>query len=487
MFDLPPVHGDTAGALRPRRLREWLRLLLEQEPLTATRRFLVALRAQNRSALSAANRRALLDTLAPAARRLAVSLGAYTGNGALLDPQARSALDLLLALEQEMLLAHKRVLADGNPPGEGVLIGALGHASGGLLAAYRGYRIWPSGLWRDAHRIYVLGAGFEELETLYLRLLLVGTSNPFGLFPGELDRVWELSGTLAQDAELLNVDSPSDAAGCFLLVTDADAPPLPLPSQLPMDPEGLRILDLSAVLARLGDAESSTGPDPWLRTRLEHQWNGARRRRFHRQAPEEGSRLFLHLGLDASWQLLSGEDPLGTAYGARSYLDLDHLVEVSGDRVAGVADVQAPPMGDWQLRDEGAGGISMRRLGAEQEALRVGDLAAVTNGDDSVHFGVLRWLRTGGEWECGLEWLGPGLRAVRFSADGMQGIGIWLPSNSLRKGETLLLPAGSQGRIQDLRIDCDGEAFRVRPGQVIAQGSDFERLTFTRLSDPAPA
>ncbi len=232
---------------RERRLRAWIDALPAAEPGRALALLAQSVRALNTTLLDPATRIALLRQYLRSANDFAAALtrpgGERASAGLATMLYSEIAQGFQMALVPELTSDERRM----------AVAGAMEGLSEVLRAAYRAYVPAPPGLWRRIHTLFdAAGTATLDLEHLYVRVLLMGLSDPYALPEGGLDAVCEIILEVGDRAVL------GEGAG-FAIMPEADRPADPAAREAPL------YLDTTAVLselARLRDGIRARRPLP---------------------------------------------------------------------------------------------------------------------------------------------------------------------------------------------------------------------------------
>ncbi len=269
-----------------------------------------------------------------------------------------------------------------------------------LLHSYLAYLPWPPNTWREIHELYryaeSLGEAHEpvrlgsqgadgalSVHERYLRLLLLGSSQPYQLRRGECRQVAALIERHAGQARLTALAPVSSPAGRFVVDLAADAPPTPYPRGEVLPPhDDRRLLDALALVHTLhgyvrrlqkGEPARALGLgveclddacEDLLR-RLMRTWGVPGRRRHARLARR--GQVFVCAGVSALHFFASGERPFAQRGGEdKDEPPLPVPADSGGDeeeeRPSGPRPVNYR-VDRWEVSDVSAGGLSLTRAG----------------------------------------------------------------------------------------------------------------------------
>lgn len=407
-----------------------------------------------------------------------------------------------------------------------------------LLRSYQVYRPCPAGVWKEIHALYEYAekSGHQDddiegstatISERYKQVILLALANPYQLPQNACDQVYAFLTERAGEATVTDAGDVGDGSAHFLIDLSSDAPPLPFPKDVKLQAAPLwRALDVSGLATTVNDLMRRLQRGEPARQlslgghcigsvcqdvlkRVTRSWGLNPRRQYSRTRRD--GRLSLCTGINAIHFFTSGqkpfaqpEEPLGASAQAPAGLGREaEPVPAFADLDAAIADETAmDPIGSlgaspipevfrvdsWRVRDEGAGGLSLRREGLLGASTRVGDLLGI---EDPLlglwRIGVARWLRSpdAETVEMGVEMLSPHAEAVAIRPASwdpkerfVQAL-LLPPIGALRKPATLLLPRGVWQQGQDLYLlDPQRELRRVRPLTVVERTGSFEHLAF---------
>ncbi|MGA8260946.1 MAG: hypothetical protein WB783_12085 [Arenicellales bacterium] len=546
----PTVRSDQrlAAEFRPRKLEPWLARLPRTDSGTHAKWLYKALSAQNRIAIEAAIRLQLMELYDGPFQEFQTSHESDLKAIATipLHPHYRAKQKDMLGLLDALATGYKIAVVDlasrrrsHNRRGDLALAlqRAMYYIGRVILAASEVYLRAPSGSWRELHELYRCaeneglcetpvqaveqpGATQNVLQT-YLRILLLGASDPLSLLPGEAGRLHELApqwcdvmkimrgGELAPTPELAGPGSPQP--GHFRIKLSSDMPPLPL-SKLPRsaagrDDDEVRVLRTLAVARAMHEALMSF-EDPFSRDAMEVELTMGIEpadvellRRAGRVLGEVGIRrgsgrfaaeqmLELIVGFDSVCEACKGDASVRTPGEWRPEEDAagEQFIDLS-EPLLGVPIDDSDALDQWgasgtharpphkpqsrhaRVDNESAEGLCLVVPRSSDLWLKVGDIGACRFPDSSRwQPAVVRWMRVGSkEIRFGVQFLSPlamSLTAVGDDAtEDPEGRSepvvvpaIWLPeSTSLKRPSSIVLPRRAQPYPTSLRL-VDGEA-----------------------------
>jgi hypothetical protein len=500
--------------LRPRQARSWVESLPLSQSVEAGRRILANLCAINRCKVEFDDRLQLLEAYRPVAHVVIDELDAVYGKSPLpLPPKAREALSLARELATEFGYGYKililektgRLLAFGAKKQMPLLAcRAMECMSQLLRTSYRSYSPIPAGAWREIHQLWLHAEneGFTtepgdpetkaSLGDQYSETLLVALTDPYRLVPGELDRIVDVIRS-HRGAWTLGQARPQTRPGAhFLVPCDQDKPPKPLLSAND-DPGGpnWRLLDANPLVDRLrarrqavetGNVSATTSrsmsPEMLsLLAKLLVLW-GDPPKRASRRDPMDTS-VAICAGLRAITHFVSIEpraDPRREAEAIESGITIP-LVFVPDDEVSKGMNVN-----EWDVVNQSAGGLKVRRIGNSTQAIAVGEVIGIKfMGKAHWTVGVVRWLTMldEGGMEFGIQFLAPAARCVSVQPTITTSLparpGLLLADDEEFEGaDTLLTGPTTYTDLREFEIDDHGFVSRVRATALIERTGRFD-------------
>ncbi|NOZ11462.1 MAG: hypothetical protein GXP09_10530 [Gammaproteobacteria bacterium] len=355
-FRLPAIRVESgkAAEIRPKRVQSWLDALPLTDSMEAGQKLYQALYALNRVSLDTDNRYALIDLYRqPVIAVSEVLVGTFSSLPLPLGGKAKQSSDLVVDLERELAIAHKRLVTDilenqRHPEREKnlplILVNTITHIGRQMLSCFQVYRSHRSGLWRELNKLYayaeqigcentpIEGTGIQRgsvtVTKAYVRVLLLGLSNPFGLFQGDCVRIYKYLMGQPIRATLTRNVTVEDPNGLFLINLDVDSCPAPFP-RMPKfeDSHNLRVLDAALVAQDVRalriDLEEGDVPDSLkkvtdfidnsfmdLLRRMSRFWGIVIRRQTTRNARRDP--VSVCVGIKGAHYILSGEKPFAS-------------------------------------------------------------------------------------------------------------------------------------------------------------------------------
>jgi hypothetical protein len=556
----------------PKNARAWLASLPHADSAESAREIYQALYTLNRLELDPARRFDLMELYCNPVASVTAALEPYFSRAALpLTPKKRQLAEFIRQLHMEMAYGYKGCLHDMEQQRlrwgkkslrAHALERAMYYLGEVLLHSYQVYMPYPSEVWREIHAIYryaaehglasevvemALPVGTKStLEHDYVRVLLLGLSNPFQLPQNECRHVqrflyhWGAKATLRDNLEVPH------SSGHFLIDLTTDSPPVPFPRDVQFQQDnGLRLLDAAELLhtiqffiQRLQQGDSaralSIGLDCLdtmcleILQRMQRSWGQVPRRQYSRI--QRGGPAFVCAGISALHFFASGQKPFAppvmeTPHGILddrfilpAHIEEDISHEVNQDEVFIALDVPAekfssPPTSEpadltitssgifrvdrWQIKDAAPKGLQLVRQGDATTFVRVGDVIGIQQSDEVGRWsaGVVRWMKSprADQLEMGVELLVSGaapvaVAPVRPSNENQFQPALLLPAvEVLRRPATLLLPRGAFAPGANLLLAEEGKAARaVRLLKRLEHSNVFETHVFADVLKEHP-
>ena len=235
----------------PKYAQAWLASLPLADSAETAREIYQALYTLNRQELDAARRFELMELYSAPVASVTAALESYFTRAALpLTPKKRQLAEFIRQLHMEMAYGYKGCLQDlekqrlrwGRKSLRAqALLRALHYLGEVLLHSYQVYMPYPPEVWRELHAIYRYAAEYElaqevlntpapmaaktTLSQEYIRILLLGLSNPYQLPQNECRQVQRFLHQWGGKAVLRDNLEAAPTAGYFLIDPAADAPP----------------------------------------------------------------------------------------------------------------------------------------------------------------------------------------------------------------------------------------------------------------------
>ena len=428
--------------VRPKQVKAWIDALPLSQSMDSARKMAAHLAQLNRSRLDQEARLAILEAYrAPAATALEELDAVYSKVTLPLAPKAREALMIARDLAAELAMGYKVTLVDKSGgllnafaskkglPGQ--ILRAIEYHTALLRASYKSYTPVPPGVWRDLHQLY-LHAEQEKVERevvdaetkstvfdAYCEALLLSLCDPYRLVQGELDKILAQARTWRGIVTLQQSRPATRPGGHFLVPCDTDRTPKPIIS--PTEDTGgpnWRLLDANPIVDKLRAkkqaAESGNvsatmskqlGPEGLaMLGRLITLWGDPPKRAYRRNPAD--STVAICVGIKAVGHFVAFEprmDAKQEAEALKKGITMPLMALPTDDAS------QPIPVFEWDVVNESVGGLKVRRMGATQQPIGVGEVVGVKLMDRSRWtIGVVRWITVfdEGGMEFGIQFLG---------------------------------------------------------------------------------
>jgi hypothetical protein len=495
-FDVPtPTAAPNELVVRAAKLRAWVDTLPLEMPFESGRQLLAHAQALAGTVLDAEARLELLEVHARAAATLLPALeGLYAVSGPPLAPAARSAVGLVREYTTALILGYKRVAADlgskflGSKKSIATALRRAMHFSClRMLAAYKSYTPVASGAWSDLHQVWLRAeearvADEADADTRrsiterYAEVLLLSLSDPYRLGTGQLQRVLDEVRLMSPVVKLHRMRVDGAVRGQYLVSCDTDRPPKPaLSAQEETGGPNWRLLDPSPAVRHVQAAlqsQKALGPGGRaLFEKVARLWVDPPKRTSRRD-PTEGTAAIC-AGLQTVGQLISVEakaDLMTQDASLRKGITMPLLAVLAED------DSGPLPVFEWEVLNQSAGGLRVRRNGGPQ-SVGVGEVLAIRlPGKPRWSIGAARWitLYDSGGMEFGLQFMAEDARTVWVRDWG----GLTRPGLFFMPYEDeppkLLAPPDTFADGKQFELEHDGEKFLVKAVRVRERTSRFE-------------
>jgi hypothetical protein len=496
--------------VRPKQVKAWIESLPLAQSLDSTRKLCAHLAALNRSKIDPDSRIQILDVYRPVAAVALEELDAMYAKAALpLAPRAREALTLARDLAAGLATGYKIALVEvggklfGNKKQPLLVARAMEYMLAGQRASYKSYTPVPPGVWRELHQLYLHAEemGMEkdvvDAETkltifdLYSEALLISLTDPYRVVQGELEKIIAQVRIVRSSATLARERPATRAGGHFIVPCDLDKPPKPALS--PSDDTGgpnWRMLDANGPADRLRQkkqaAESGNASATMIKGlglegfallgRLSTLW-GDPPKRLQRRNPTE-STAAICVGLKAIGHFVSFEprvDPAAEAEALKNGVTMP-LQALPMDDAA-----QPIPVFEWDVVNESTGGVKVRRMGATQQPIGVGEVVGVklpTKARWTI--GVARWITMfdEGGMEFGIQFLGSQAKPVwvqpTITSAPQAKPGLWMAVGDDGNADSLLTVPNTYSDLREFELDHEGHVQVVRATSLIERTGRFE-------------
>ena len=515
--------------LHPGKVEQWLASLPLLNLAQGGRQLHSTLTAYNRMEIDPAVRLQLLELYRAPVRHVVSELQKqYVGMLLPLPEKNKKAAEQNREFQLELAYGYKYVvLAHARQSGSRAEIAlalqrAIRHLTEVLLTSSLSYSPHPQNLWHEIHSLYAyaeqLGAvdttvndplnsahGHSTVADAYKHALLLDLSDPYHLPSRMIVKINQYLDSYASLATLHRgfdrvepnchflIDLESDRAG--LLYSDDMAPDRSERYCLLNTVALARYIHTQLTYFRNGTPPPcqnlppvfyKTGGEDML-LRLISVW-GLNPRRVFRRNSRQNAAVDVAIGLDATNYWINGAhrfvvsaELVGpfvqrTSIGvfAKTHEDVKHAVDFKHEA--------------WDLQDESAGGMSLRKIGLVQRRVKVGDIIAMRfeRGEDWT-VAVVRWIKSpnSSNVEIGTQRLAPTAIPIvsKFIADDNTESD-FLPSlllppvAALNEPQTLVTPSNVFRPNRVIYMDDGQKLSRLRAKQLMEVASGFERIEF---------
>ena len=546
----------------PKHARVWLASLPLTDSAESAREIYQTLYTLNRQGLDPVRRFELMELYSSPVATVTAALEPYFSRAALpLTSKKRQLAEFIRQLHMEMAYGYKGCLQDLEKQrlrwGKKALWAnslqrAMHYLGEVLMHSYQVYMPYPPEVWREIHAIYRYASAHDlatevvesaapsvdktTLEHDYIRILLLGLSNPYQLPQNECRQVqrflrhWGAKVSLRE-----NLDAPH-AAGHFFVDLTTDLPPAPFQRDMQFQPNrDLMLLDATELLhtiqffvQRLQKGDSartlSLGVECLdsvcreMLQRMLRSWGLIPRRQYSRI--QRSGPAFVCAGIPALHFFANNQRPFSPpAPEARqeisddrfmlpAHIEQDIAREGDGDADFIALDEPVPeekPVAEmtgsvnassgafrvdrWQIKDTAPKGLQLVRQGSSHTYVRVGDVVGIQQMDVIGRWsaGVVRWMKSpeADNLEMGVELLAAGVKPVAVASAHAAGGGDYQPAlllpaiEALRRPATLLVARGVFSPGNNLLVAEEETGLRtVRLLQRLEYTSVFELLVF---------
>ena len=500
--------------IRPRQVKAWIESLPFAQSLDVARKLAAHLGALNRARIDLDVRVQILEIYrAPAATVLDELDAIYSKSALPLGPRARDALSLARELAAQLAAGCKIAIAEiaGKLIAFGakkqmplLVLRAIEYLSAELRASYKSYSPVPPALWNEIHHLYLYAdkegiagesADPETKTTVmdaYCEALLLSLTDPYRLVQGEADKiVAQIRG--ARGLVTLAQARPGTRPGAhFIVPCDTDKPPKPaLSANDDTGGANWRLLDANALVDKLrarklavetGNVSQTTsrtiGPEVLaLIGRLIVLWGDPPKRAYRRDAMDTSVAICVGLkALNHFASIAAQVDSEAEAETIRSGITIP-LLAVPDDAVS-----KSMPVLEWDVVNQSEGGLKVRRAGATQQPVGVGELIGIKAiGKPQWTAAVVRWITVleEGGMEFGLQFFAPVACAVwvqpALSSSPQAKLGLLLAAGEdSPTGEALLTQPNTYVDLREYELQGEGMVSRVRAAGLIEKTSRFE-------------
>lgn len=516
--------------LHPGKVEKWLASLPLLNVAAGGRKLYTTLNSYNRMELEPALRLKLLELYRSPVQHILTELQKqYVGLPLPLPDKHKSAAEQHREFARELAYGYKYVvlaytrLAQNPTDMTLALQRAIRYLTETLLASHLSYSPYPANLWREIHALYVHaertgvagiavadalnGAhGKRTVEEAYKHALLLDLGDPYHL-PSRM--VVKINQYLEGYAGLASLQRRFERVqpNChFLIDLESDRAGTLYSEDTQLDrPERYCLLNtielarhIHAQLTQFRDGAlpSCALPVEFYKTggeamllRLINVW-GLNPKRTFRRTERPDAKVDVVVGLDAINYWLNG---------ARRFVVSAELIGPFQQRtnIGAFARPRDPPQpavevehehSSWDVQDESAGGMSLRKLGIVRRRVKVGDLVATRLGaGDGWTVGVVRWVKSpnSSNVEIGTQRLAASATpiVVKVVPDNNEESeflpALLLPAvSALNEPPTLVTPCNVFRPGRTVYMDDGHRLSRLITKQLMEVASGFERIEF---------
>lgn len=497
--------------IRPKQLKAWVESLPLAQSLDATRKLCAHLATLNRSKIDVDTRLQILDVYRPIAITAFEELDAVYSKAALpLGTRAREALTLARDLSAELAMGYKIAIVEKS--GKLFAIGAkkllpmmivraMEYLVAGQRASYKSYTPVPPGVWRDMHQLYlhadaegvakeIVDADTKSTVTdLYCEALLISLTDPYRLVQGEADKIIAQARSYRGILGLTRERPATRSSAHFIVPCDQDKGPKPALSA--SDDTGgpnWRLFDANPIVDKLRQKKTaaetgqvsatlskSLGPDMLaLLGRLIMLWGDPPKRTAKRNPGE--ATVAICVGLKAVGHFVSFEPRANEADALKKGITMPLMALPTDDAS------QPIPVFEWDIVNESTGGLKVRRMGATQQPIGVGEVVGVKLRNRlNWTVGVARWITMfdEGGMEFGIQFLGSMARNVwvqpTITSAPQAKPGLWMAfGDDSNEPDALLTPPNTYSDLREFELDHEGNVTVVRAASLIEKTGRFE-------------
>jgi hypothetical protein len=423
-----------------------------------------------------------------------------------------------------------------------------------LLHSFQLYQRAPRHIWGEIHGIYRYALenelhGKEVLsedavtdetlsaEELYKQILLLALAGPYRLLKGEVVKLYSVLKGWAPMAEIVPLGRSLTAAASFLVIADADRPPVRVTADVleSLDEGWVLVTDgleryLESEFGSLRHGEEPAGSmrpkiaqgkiPRELVEKLMLAWGMGSSRSVERL--ESTGQVVMTCGLDVLYGLMGGEaqpdfeqrrlgfevrsETFEDAFGKRKHVGHDeHLVfadEDLSELMESELQIEPAAMPDpkeictkvCEIFDQSATGYHLVFSGVGHSRARVGELVGINDGSPETaekkwRLGVIRWMRTKrSKWlEFGVELLQGDVQPVAITRN--RGVGdltdYWCGFlEHMNDGKTILLMPPFYANSEDqISLAIDGERHQVNLSYALECTDSFAQYLFDYEKD----
>lgn len=555
----------------PKAARDWLVSLPMADSSEASREIYQALYTLNRLEIGPVERFNLVELYREPVIKLTKALQSHFQSSIFpLTQKKRKLAEFIREIHAEMATGYKCVVQDlhdsrskwGKKKIDALATDhAMFYLGKVLTDSYQIYMPCPPGAWQDIHALYRHAEGkpwfgdsndqenksrsqVSEVNRVYLRIILLGLSNPYQLPEHEWQHIKEFLERWADKANIHMDPAVTNPAGQFLIDLAADTPPSLFPQDISVRVEGnYRILNVLGLLrivqdfiVRLNKGKSAQRLDLGMEClestcvdvlkRMNRFWGlGARRRRPRKK--KTGVCLVAY-GINAVHFFSSNrksfvapvdpsaktDTPFDSMLGRideednppdvdSTFIDLDKSEHGDTQKKSVMTENKLSPAPEvyrverWQIEDESIGGMLLTSRSTDSQRLRVGDILGLqdVNRDDTWRIGVVRWIKTPSSKriQVGIEMLAPGITPAAVCFDGVpvsvnnpyvQAL-LLSPVGALHLPSTLILPAGMyKSKKAFMLAEGDGTPRRIILMDLLTETTLFSQAVYADAATP---
>jgi len=449
ILETPARSAGPAGSflLKANKIRSWIRDLPLANIGETGDQVYKALAAFNRTELNSLVRSEAIELFREPVRYLSSNMATdYVESGFPMSSKAKKSCELSYELCMEMALSYKIIIKEQLAKKlrfnqKLVIVAvhrALQYLGQALLQSYLSYSDPRPGIWREIHFLYEWAVqnqvhnlpvketakqGWKEesqsIEDLYKSHILMSTISPHSLRHTQLCKIHGQLNNWSRLTKVVEQQNATRNSGVFFVNLHSDSPPHRLTNQAETKDSGLRVFDLSPLIAYLQsnfenaswESPASIETEDELLSRsllklLIDGWNKPPERRFARRSLKKS--LNVVLGLNSLHYLVDQADlqDLTPATGApRHNEDLEMNLETW--KPTAINEVYSVP-----TDDESVGGYRLRWEHSIPPKVRVGDIIGIQANEPKGQYAlcIVRWLKylQDDKFYIGIEIIAPG-------------------------------------------------------------------------------
>lgn len=518
--------------LNPGKVEKWLASLPLLNNAESGRKLISTLKTYNRIDLEPGVRLELLELYRHPVHHVGVELQKqYAGLPLPLADKHRTAAEQHREFQMELAYGYKLVVLAAaaqlcSTPRSATALAlplqrAMFHLTEVLLASYLSYAPCPVGLWREIHALYVHAersgtAGLEVEDRLngnvrrgtvieaYKHALLLDLGDPYHLPARMILKIHQYLECYA-DLASLHRDVARVEPNChFLIDRQIDRAGILYSDDAMLDPPERYCLLNTVELARRvhlqlkhlqnGETPPCNLPADFYRNggqemllRLINVWGVNPKRTFRRNSRSD-RRIDLVIGLDAIAYALNGARRFVVS--AELFGPFPQRTNIGIFARAQESSIHSPDFqhSTWEVKDESAGGMSLRKTGVLHRRVKVGDLVAARfDGDAAWNISAIRWVKSANPSmvEIGTQRLAPAAVAVVVKIVTGEGhesdflSALLLPSiAALNQPQTLVVPRNVFRSKRLLYMDDGARLHRLTATELLEVTGAFERIAF---------